>query len=243
MDSILVRAKLQRPTSSLHTIPRPHLLQRLHSGIHGKVTLVSAPAGFGKSTIVSAWLDQLADGSPPHKVSWLGLEEADNHLPRFVRYLIAAIEEAYPQSCTTVLSLLYDDNDTTLEALTDVLVNDLMRLRGRLVLVLDDLHLVNDDAIYAFLSRLIQLIPKQLHLVLITRVDPPLPLNRWRAQGQLNELRIHDLSFTLEETTTFLCENLENRHSAATVAALHELTEGWVVGLRLIALALRGVAD
>ncbi len=243
MDSVLVRAKLQRPTASLHTIPRPHLLQRLHDGIHGKVTLVSAPAGFGKSTIVSAWLDQLENGSPTCKVGWLGLEDADNQLPRFVRYLVAAIEDKYPQSCTTVLSLLYDKNDTTLEALTDVLVNDLMQLRGQLVLVLDDLHLVNDDAIYAFLSRLIQLASQQFHLVLITRVDPPLPLNRWRAQGQLHELRIHDLSFTLEETTAFLRKNLEHEHSAATVAALHELTEGWAVGLRLIALALRGVSD
>src|SRR5690606_14875319 len=140
---------------------------RLHEGIHGKVTLVSAPAGFGKSTLVSAWLDQLENGAPTCKAGWLGLEDTDNQLPRFVRYLVAAIEDKYPQSCTTVLSLLYDKNDTTLEALTDVLVNDLMQLRGRLVLVLDDLHLVIDDAIYAFLSRLIQLASQQFHLVLI----------------------------------------------------------------------------
>jgi LuxR family maltose regulon positive regulatory protein len=110
-------------------------------------------------------------------------------------------------------------------------------------LALDDLHLVTDNAIHAFLTRLIQLASDCLHLVLITRVDPPLPLNRWRAQGQLNELRIHDLGFTLEETTTFLCENLEKTPSTGTAAVLHELTEGWAVGLRLVALALRGVND
>ena len=243
MDSILVRAKFHRPPPPPATIARPHLLKYLHNGTHCKLTLVSAPAGFGKSTIVSAWLDQLEVGPPPRKVAWLGLEEADNHLPRFVQYVVAAIEEKHPQSCATVLPLLYDRDSVTIEALTNVLVNDLMQLPGQLILVLDDLHLINDNAIYVFLTRLIQLASSHLHLVLITRVDPPLPLNRWRARGQLNELRIHELAFTHEETEVFLKENLEKVPNGATIAALHHLTEGWVVGLRLVVLALRGVTD
>lgn len=243
MDSILVRAKLHRPTLPPYTIARPHLVQRLHKGIYSKVTLLSAPAGFGKSTVVSAWLDELEDEPYALKVSWLSLEEADDHLPRFIRYLVAAIEEKYPHSCETVLPLLYEQHDTSIEALTDVLVNDVIQLPGQVVLVLDDLHLISDNAIYSFLARLIQLSSRQLHLVLITRVDPPLPIHRWRAQGQLNELRIRDLGLTLDETTTFLRTNLEKMPSATIVATLHELTEGWAVGLRLVALALRGAND
>lgn len=248
MHPILVRAKLQRPTTSLSTIARPHIIERLHNSISGKITLVSAPAGFGKSTIVNAWLDQIETNQDQHgaslqKISWLGLEAADNQLPRFLRYVIAAIEESYPQSCGALTRLLQAQSLTTIEALADTLADSLTLLPGQLVLVLDDLHLLNDDAIYAFLSHLIQHMTHRLHLVLITRVDPPLPLNRWRAQGHLSEVRLPDLCFTLEETKSYLSISLRQSLTDEIVATLHRSTEGWVVGLRLAALALAGTSN
>lgn len=249
MHSILVRARLHRPPFSSSFLQRPDLIQRLYDGLNAKVTLISAPAGFGKSTLISSWLDQIeASSTDPDRgaslrVSWLSLEESDNQLPRFVRYLVAAIEEAYPQSCEQVIALLFDKTPSTIEALTDLLANTLTLLPGQLVLVLDDLHTIHDEAIYTFLTRLIQHTSQRLHLVFITRLDPPLPLSRWRAQGLLNELRLRDLSFTLEETTEFLRRNLEYIPTAEIVSTLHEGTEGWVVGLRLVALALRGVTE
>ncbi|HMN28112.1 MAG TPA: hypothetical protein PKE45_08150 [Caldilineaceae bacterium] len=244
MYSILLRTKLHRPASPSTAIARPACLQRLQDGLTGKVTLVSAPAGFGKITVVSLWFEAVeAQAAAALRISWLALEEADNHLLRFVHYLVAAIEDKYPQSCAAVTALLHPDEQATTEILADVLADALTQLPGRLILALDDLHLVEDAAIYAFLTRLIQHMANQLHLVLITRVDPPLPLNRWRAQGHLNELRLHDLCFNLAETTTFLHANLDQRPTDAMVATLYERTEGWVVGLRLVVLALRGQTE
>jgi LuxR family maltose regulon positive regulatory protein len=243
MLATLLRAKLHRPAPARTTIARPRLLARLAGGLASKVTLVSAPAGFGKSTLISAWIDHLSASPPACSASWLNLDEADNQLPRFLRYLAAAIDENFPQSCTAVVALSEEKPPPTVEALADVLVDSLTRLPGPLVLVLDDLHLIDEVVIYTFLARLIQHAPPQFHLVLITRVDPPLPLNRWRGQGHLQELRLHDLCFNLAETSAFLRMNLERPPTEEMAATLHERTEGWVVGLRLVALALRGESD
>lgn len=246
MHSILIRSKLHRPSLAFGTVPRPNLIQHLHKGLNARITLVSAPAGFGKSTIIGTWLDYieaLPQQSLEIRSSWLSLEEGDNQLLRFMRYFVGAIEEKYPQSCDSVVSLIYDKPPATIEALTDVLTDAISQLPGRLVLVLDDLHLIKDEAIYAFLTRLIQYTYRNLHLVLITRVDPPLPLSRWRAQGQLSELRLHDLSFTIEETTAFFDSQLDHLPTEQMIEILHERTEGWVVGLRLVAMALQGSSD
>lgn len=249
MHSVLLQAKFHRPSAPVAVVERPTLLRRMEEGLHGKVTLVSAPAGFGKSTVVSLWLDKLSnqtavsDPACALRIGWLSLEEADNQLPRFVRYLIAIVEAQYPQSCATASALLNAKDLPTIEVLADVLGNALTQLPARLMLVLDDLHLVDDAGVYAFLTRLIQRTTNRLHLVLITRVDPPLPLSRWRAQGQLNELRLNDLGFTLAETTSFLGKNLERVPDVDLIALLHQRTEGWVVGLRLAALALRDQRD
>ncbi len=249
MVFIPLRAKLYRPPIVSTVMPRPRLLQHLQRGLTGKVTLVSAPAGFGKSTLVSAWLDQLTapppdpTASPAYMASWLSLDESDNQLPRFVHYVVAAIEECVPQSCRTVAELLQDKPEGTVEALADTLVVALNRLSTPLVLVLDDLHLVNATAVFAFLARLVRHAPPQFHLVVITRVDPPLPLNRWRARGDLNELRLHDLCFDLTETTAFLRMSLAEPMAPDLIAQLHHLTEGWVVGLRMAVLAMRDERD
>lgn len=246
MQSSLLHTKLHRPTAITTSIPPLRLLHRLQEGLRGKVTLVSAAAGSGKTTLLGAWLDQLTTPSAPSlaiKASWLTLDKADNQLPRFLGYLVAAIEENFPRSCVAVTALQQQHPDPTIEALADALANSLALLSGQLVLVLDDLHLIDNAAIYALLARLIQHAPATFHFVLSTRVDPPLPLNRWRAHGWLNEVRQQELYFTMEEATTFLAKNLGSPPPTEISATLHKYTEGWPVGLRLAALALRGHAD
>lgn len=246
MQSSLLRAKLHRPGQATAAIPRLRLLRRLQGGLSCKVTLVSAAAGSGKSTLLSAWLDQLiAQPASPEaiKAGWLTVDETDNQLPRFLHYLVAAIEVCFPRSCAAVIALLQENPAPSIEAVADALTNAVASLPGRFVLALDDLHAIDDSAIYALLARLIQFAPPSFHLTLSTRVDPPLPLNRWRAQGQLNELRQAELCFTLEEASAFLEKSLASPPTEEVVAALHNYTEGWPVGMRLAALALRGHTD
>ncbi len=238
-----LRAKLNKPTIGNTIIPRPLLLQRLYEGVRGKVTLISAPAGFGKSTLVSDWLDHL-EAAPLHlETAWLSLDEADNPLPRFVASMVDSIEQRRPNCCSAVRELLQQKPAPTVEALADVLNDSLSQQADSLVLVLDDLHVISNSAVYVFLSRLIEYAPSHLHLVLISRVDPPMSLSRWRAQGNLNELRLAELSFTLEETTTFLSRNLDKILTSALISSLHMRTEGWVVGIWMAVLALRNQTD
>lgn len=249
MQSSLLRTKLHRPSRAPAMISRERLLGRLHEGMRSRVTLVSAAAGSGKSTILSAWLDLFTlqpaapDSPPAIKASWLTLDETDNQLTRFLRCLVAAILESYPDSCAGIAALLYENPDPSIEAVADALINDLALVPGRLVLVLDDLHQIDDAAIHVLLARLVQHAPPTLHLVLSTRMDPPLPLVRWRAQGWLNELRQQELFFTVEEAAAFLTRSLGSAPAPEIVVAVHKYTEGWPVGMRLAALALRGHGD
>lgn len=243
MQLSLLRTKLHRPATATTSIWRQRLLQRLHEGLAGRVTLASAAAGSGKSTLLSAWLDQLATESPATKAGWLTLEESDNQMPRFLRYLVAAVEESYPHCCIAVTTLLQENPDPSIEAVVASLSNGLHQLSARLVLVLDDLHEIDNSSIYALLAHLVQSAPPTLHLVLSTRIDPPLPLARWRAGGWLNEVRQQELHFTLAEAEAFLEQSLPLPPTAELVEAVHNYTEGWPVGLRLAALALRSQAD
>jgi len=145
-----LRTKLSKPAITNTIIPRPQLLQQLHAGVEGKVTLISAPAGFGKSTLVSDWLDQLAAAPLPRKTAWLSLDEADNLLPGFVAYLVEAIEERRPGCCNAVRELLRQRPAPTVEALADALIISLNQPADPLVLALDDLHMISNSAVYVF---------------------------------------------------------------------------------------------
>ena len=249
MYSIPLSTKLHKPATGRTLIARPRLLRFLDDGLEGKVTLISAPAGFGKSTLVSQWLDKIKAMSSEsvaedaYRAAWLSLDEGDNALPQFVTSVTAAIEKNYRQCCQIVSAILREQTQPSVETLTDGLVTCLEVIPGSQVLVLDDLHFVDDAAIFVFLTRLVQNAPSTFHLVLITRVDPPLPLNRWRAQGHLHEVRLHDLSFTLGETRSFFERQLEMLPDDVLLASLHQHTEGWPVGIRLAALALRSQSD
>ena len=247
MTAEVLRTKLQRPFSVENHLYRTRLLRRLNQGLDRSVTLVAAPAGYGKSSIVGAWLDSLdreaLDGQHACLTSWLSLDEGENQLPQFISYLAAAIEVCYPRCCQELRELLWEHPTPSIETLAAVLVDQLSRQQAPIVLVLDDLHQIRDHAVIAFLTQVIEYAPPQTHLVLITRVDPPLPLSRWRAAGRLHEVRLDNLSFTLEETADFFRANLDQIPPPSLIEALHQRTEGWIVGIGLAALTLRGRTD
>ena len=248
MNLPLLQTKFQPVLLGDTVLSRPHLLAQLDAGLSSTVTLVSAPAGYGKSTLISSWIEHIADRAPVADdkrllACWLSLDEADNHLPTFLLYLIAAIEEGLPNCCAEVRQLVQARPTPSIETLAGMLVNCLSRQDESILLVLDDLHLIRENAVFVFLARLIEYAPPQLHLVLISRVDPPLPLNRWRATRRLREVRLHDLSFSPEETTAFFRINLDSMPPNSLIEMIRQRTEGWIVGSWLALLALRGQAD
>jgi LuxR family transcriptional regulator, maltose regulon positive regulatory protein len=236
--SSLMRTKLYRPRSSSDVIPRARLLERLNAGLGGKVTLVSAPAGFGKTTLMTEWVQTL-----DRPTTWLSLDENDNELAIFVYSLTAALQAVFPDAFQSTASLLKAPQFPSPDHAATLFINDLADLPEDVVLVLDDYHLIHTNEVHTLLNLLIEHLPSQLHLVLSTRSDPPLPLARWRARGYLNELRGADLRFTLEETEAFLTRALDNEVAHETAVALEDLTEGWIAVLRLAALSLRSTAD
>jgi LuxR family transcriptional regulator, maltose regulon positive regulatory protein len=236
--SSLVRTKLYRPRTSSDVIPRARLIEHLNTGLSGNVTLISAPAGFGKTTLLVEWL-----GTSERRTAWLSLDENDNELRVFVHLLAAALQTVFTDACQATASLLKAPQLPPAERVATLLSNDLADVPDDVVLVLDDYHRIRNNEVHSLLELLIRHLPPQVHLVLATRSDPPLPLARWRAQGQLNELRGADLRFTLAETHTFLRCVVGNDLADETALALEERTEGWIAVVRLAALSLRSTAD
>lgn len=231
----LLTAKLYLPPPRPGVVVRQRLLARLADGRSAhKLTLISAPAGFGKSTLLSSWLHPAPVG-----VAWLSLDEDDNDPARFLLYLIAALQTAVPHLGQNALPLLQSPQPPPSEAVLTPLLNELAQHPNPLVLVLDDYHLIQaqpvDDALAFFLQHL----PPSLHLVIATREDPNLPLARLRARGQLTELRAADLRFTADEAARLINQGMGLKLSAGQIAALEARTEGWGVGLQLAALALQ----
>jgi LuxR family maltose regulon positive regulatory protein len=218
-------------------VPRPRLIERLEAGLHGKLTLISAPAGFGKSTLVSAWVAGSA-----HPVAWLALDEGDSDLTRFLTYFVAALRTIAPSLGAEVMEALQGPQPPV-ETLLTALLNEIAAQPDEFALVLDDYHAVEEPAVDAALTFLLDHLPPQMHLLITTREDPQLPLARLRARHQLTELRAADLRFTPAEAAAFLNEAMGLTLSPAEVAALDARTEGWIAGLQLAALSLRGRAD
>ena len=234
----MITTKLYAPPARPEAVPRPRLLDRLDEGEHGRLTLVSAPAGFGKTTLVSTWL---ADRDRP--AAWLSLDDEDGDLPQFLTYLVAALQTVEPGLGDDTLSAARSPQPSSPEAAVSGLLNELAALDGPLVLVLDDYHAVDAPEVDAVLGVLVERLPPHVHLVVTTREDPPLPLARLRARGHLTEVRAADLRFTPDEAARFLNGVMGLDLSADDVAALDARTEGWAAGLQLAALSLRGRAD
>ena len=234
----LMQTKLYPPRSRSHLISRTHLIERLNEGLSGNITLVCAPAGFGKTTLLTQWLQTIN-----RTTAWLSLDENDNESRTFVQSLTAALQSIFPDAFQAAASLLNAPRISPPDQVATLLINDLVDLPDDVLLVLDDYHLIHNNDIHTLLDLLIEHLPVQLHLVLATRADPPLSLARWRANGYLNELRGSDLRFTLEETETFLARALGSVAAHEVAGALEERTEGWIAILRLTMLSLRSASD
>ena len=237
----LLLTKLSVPSARPSLVTRPRLSERLEQELGGKLTLISAPAGFGKTTLLSMWL--AVSSRSDRSAVWLSLDPGDNDPTRFWRYFIAVADRLYPGAGDTALMLLQSSQAPPIEAILTTLLNELTELPADAVIVLDDYHLIESRTIHEALAFLIEHLPPQVHLVISTRVDPPLPLARLRARGEMAELHTSDLRFTTEETAAFLEKTVGSRLSAEEVAELQERTEGWVAGLQLAALALRDRFD
>ena len=268
-DVPLLRTKLYIPPFRHEQVRRPCLLERLDAGLRRRLTLVSAPAGFGKTTLVSEWIGSKeadlrsvgvgsrGDGAyalpTPYSLlhtpsfAWLSLDESDNDPTRFLIYLIAAVQTVEPNIGKGVLGALESPQPPPVEVVLTVLINETAALPNRMILVLDDYHLIEAQPIHDALTFLLRHLPPPLsgglHLVVITREDPPLPLARLRARGQLTELRATDLRFTFSEAAEFLNQVMGLDLSAEDVAALETRTEGWIAGLQLAALSMQGRKD
>lgn len=247
----LLLTKLTIPPVRREQVHRPRLIERLSNGLHRKLTLVSAPAGFGKTTVVSEWINQLRseDLSEEHtryKPAWLSLDERDREPARFLSYFIAAINQIEGLSSkvgTEALSLLQSQQPPPIEIPLTSLINEILEIPDHLIFVLDDFHLIDEEPIQDILSFLLDNLPLQMHVVIVSREDPHLSLTRVRARGSMTELRAVDLRFTHAETSEFLNHAMGLDLSEEDVEALDRRTEGWITGLQLAAISMRGVND
>ena len=234
----ILATKLYLPPPRPKVVPRPRLIERLSEGLHRKLTLISAPAGFGKSTLASEWV-----ATCERPTAWLALDEADNDLTRFLAYLVATLQTIAPTIGQGVLRVLQAPQPPSAEVMLTALLNEITTLPDHFVLVLDDYHVIDAPLVDQALTFLLEHLPPQMHLVIATREDPPLPLARLRAQGQLTELRAADLRFTPAEAADFLNRVIGLSLAVADIAALEDRTEGWIAGLQLAALSLQGHQD
>jgi LuxR family maltose regulon positive regulatory protein len=253
----ILRTKLYMPPIRRDLVARQRLVEQLDQSLWQrsasetparftrKLTIISAPAGFGKTTLVCQWINDLqstADKAAGLKTAWLSVDKDDNDLVRFLKHLVAALQTCQPKIGLEVAPILQSP-PLHVSALLPLLLNDLSESASPLFLVLDDYHLIEAQPVHNTISALIEGLPPQVHVVIATRADPPFPLARWRARGQLTELRLADLRFNLAETNNLLDCLIEPDLPDQTVYNLFQRTEGWVAGLQLAALAMRVYAD
>jgi LuxR family maltose regulon positive regulatory protein len=237
MSIVPLSTKLFLPHSRPGLVSRPRLIKRLNDGRDCKFTLVSAPAGFGKTTLLSEWI---ASNDLHSQTAWVSLDEGDNEPARFWMYFLAALRTVYPHIDQRILDALQSLQTPPIEMILTGLINELVEADSPSILVLDDLQWVTERQIHDGLVFLLDHMPAHLHLVLATRADPPWSLARHRARGEMNELRAADLRFTPDECALFLNQTMGLNPSAENVAALEARTEGWITGLQMAALSMRG---
>jgi LuxR family transcriptional regulator, maltose regulon positive regulatory protein len=235
MDTFLLTTKLRIPPQPQRTVRRTRLIDALERGIlHYKLSLISAPAGYGKTTLLSQWAH--ASRLP---VAWLSLSEEDNDLERFLRYLLEAWEKVQSGIRESPLGLLLGGMSPDSAAVLSAFINVANDAPDHVVFVLDDYHLIEDPSIHTALTFLLDHLPPTLHFVLVGRAEPPLPLARYRARHELLEFRAEELQFLLEETVDFLNEMMRLDLSHDEVVTLQAQLEGWIAGLQLVALTLQ----
>ncbi len=234
----ILTTKLYIPPLRENVVFRPHLIERLNEGLRRKLTLISAPAGFGKTTLLSEWA-----AGRDHSTAWLSLDEGDNDPARFWAHFTAALQTLFPNIGMGTLGALQTPQPPSIELVLISLLNEIAAFPDDFILILDDYHIVESKPIGNALTFLIERLPPRMHLVIATREDPDLPLPRLRARDQLIELRVKDLRFTESEAAEFLKQAMGLRLSTEDIAALETHTEGWIAGLQLAALSMQGHED
>jgi len=242
-NQILLQTKLHRPRVPKDLLQRSRLVELLDDAIDHQLILVCAPAGFGKTTLVGAWLEGMAAGQREKGTAlpsaWLSLDEDDSDLDVFLRYFIAALRTIFKEACEESLALLRARQLPPQAVLYATFCNELAKLPGEAILVLDDYHTVRGAGVQDLLGELARHWPRGLHLVVISRTSPPIPLDRLRAKGMMREIRTRDLRFTLEETQAYLSHSQFALMVREALPLLEERFEGWPAGLHLAALSLR----
>lgn len=238
MSTPVLATKLYVPPSQPGVVPRPRLTKRLNEGLHRKLTLISASAGSGKTTLVSEWV-----AGVERPAAWLSLDEGDNDPTRFLTYLVAALQTIAANIGEGVSSALGSPQPPPTESLLTALLNETTTVPDDFVLVLDDYHVIDATAVDDALVFVLEHLPPRMHLIIATREDPRLPLSRMRVRGQLSELRAADLRFTFSEAAEFLNQVMGLDLSVEEISAVESRTEGWIAGLQLAALSMRGRED
>ena len=240
MDTSLLKTKFYVPILSLGMVTRTGLLERLQDCVNYRLILVSAPAGFGKTTLLSEWIHQI---QPTIHVAWVSLDEGDNEPLRFWDYFITAINDIEPAVGETALAFLHSGQQISFESILTTLLNDLTSIPGDFVLVLDDFHFIQSPAIHKDLTYFLEHMPPGMRLIISTRADPPLPISRFRGKGTLLEIGADDLRFSREETASLFVEMGIKPLSDLVIDAMNTKAEGWVAGLKMAALSMRNKDD
>ena len=238
METSLLTTKLNIPLARPGYVPRPRLLERLHESFGYSLVLVSAPAGFGKTTLLSEWVRHANI-----KAAWVLLDEGDNDPVRFWDYFITALQTLQPGWGEKILPLLHSSQPPSIEPILTALINDLSGITGDFMVVLDDYHLIESQQIHDGITYLLEHLPSQMHLVIASRADPPLPLAHFRGKGMMLEIRTDDLRFTLDDAASLFKELKTPTLAIEDIITLNDHTEGWVVGLKMAALSMRGQKD
>ncbi len=242
MPPALLKSKFYIPQVHPGQVSRARLIERLNAGLDCKLTLISAPAGFGKTTLLSEWAAMC--GRP---VTWISLDRGDNDLGRFVAYFIGALQQIQPEIGSSVQGVLgssrFGPPPPVVDTLLSELVNEIAEIPFPFILVLDDYHAIRDAGVHHAVTFILENQPNPMHTVIMSRVDPPWPLARMRAHGDVSEVRTKDLRFTQAEADAFLCQTMKLCLGLEEVAILEERTEGWVAGLQMAALSMQGRSD
>ena len=237
MTSPLITTKLYVPKPRQGLISRPALLHRLSEGLAGKLTLISASSGYGKTTLMAEWYAERGHDTP---MAWVSLDAGDNDPVRFLSYLITALQNVQDGLGQDVRTVLQGSQNPLDPAILSLLINELSTVPNDFILVLEDYHVIEMRELHQMMEFILEHLPPKMHLVILTRADPPFPLARLRARGELMEIRAKDLRFSLDDATAFLQDMAGLNLSEESIQILMDRTEGWVTGLQLVALSIQG---
>jgi LuxR family maltose regulon positive regulatory protein len=238
MTISLLNTKLYIPHLRPGLVTRQRLVDKLYRGMSGKLTLISAPAGFGKTTLLIECVENCG-----RSIAWLTLDKADNDPTRFLAYIIATLQTIQEDIGEDILGAIQSPQPPPEETLLTSLLNDIAEIPDPFALVLDDYHVITENQIHELVTFLLKNLPPQMHLIISSRSDPPWPLARYRVRGEMNELRQGELRFTIDEATTFLNKVMGLNLTAEEIAILDSRTEGWITGLHMAALSIQSRTD